>query len=299
MTETFLVEKKQVRRSFDHAAKTYDAASALQREISNRMLERLEYIKYQPEIIMDVGSGTGYGTRALKQHYSESSVIALDLAPGMLHTARGQTPWWRRNLPMLQKNRDNYVCADVDHLPFQASSINMVWSNVTLQWCNDLNITFAELHRVIAPGGLFMFSTFGPDTLKELRQTFAGLDGHTHVNRFIDMHDIGDMLVHAGFSAPVMDMEYITLTYTDLMSMLREIKGMGAHNVTQGRKHGMMGKSAWRTLQNNYEHFRREGRLPATFEVVYGHAWVNQKQIKPEDGRHIIQMPISRKKGIA
>lgn len=299
MTEAFFVEKKQVRQSFDRAAKTYDAASALQREICNRMLERLEYIKYQPETILDVGSGTGYGTRALKQHYLESRVMALDLAPSMLQAARGQTAWWRRTLPMLQKNRESYICADVDRLPLKTSSVNMAWSNLTLQWCNDLNITFAELHRVIAPEGLLMFSTFGPDTLKELRQAFTGLDGHTHVNRFVDMHDIGDTLMHAGFSAPVMDMEYITLTYSDLMSLLRELKGMGAHNVTQGRKHGMMGKSEWLTLQKNYEQFRREGKLPATFEVVYGHAWVNQKQLKPEDGRQIIQMPISRKKGIA
>lgn len=299
MTEAFQVEKKWVRQSFDRAAKTYDAASALQREICDRMLERLQYIKYQPKTILDVGSGTGYGTRALHQHYPDSSVLALDLAPGMLKAARAQTPWWKRTLPMLQKNRESYICGDVDSLPFKASSINMAWSNVTLQWCNDLNITFAELHRVMAPEGLFMFSTFGPDTLKELRQAFSGLDGHTHVNRFTDMHDIGDMLVHAGFSAPVMDMEYITLTYQDLMSLLRELKGMGAHNVTQGRRHGMMGKSEWQVLQKNYEQFRREGRLPATFEVVYGHAWVNQKQTKMADGSQIIQMHIQRKKGLA
>lgn len=299
MTEAFQVEKKWVRQSFDRAANTYDAASALQREICDRMLERLEYIKYQPRTILDAGSGTGYGTRALNKHYPDSSVLALDLAPGMLKIARGQTPWWKRNLPMLQKNRESYVCGDVDCLPLKTSSIDMVWSNVTLQWCNDLNVTFAELHRVMAPEGLFMFSTFGPDTLKELRQAFTGLDGHTHVNQFTDMHDIGDMLVHAGFSAPVMDMEYITLTYDDLMSLLRELKGMGAHNVTQGRRHGMMGKSEWSVLQKNYEQFRREGRLPATFEVVYGHAWVNQKQPKMADGSQIIQMPIQRKKGLA
>ena len=297
MTEAFQVEKKWVRQSFDRAATTYDAASALQREICERMLARLEYIKHQPQTILDMGSGTGYGTRALNKHYPEASVLALDIAPGMLQTARAQTSWWKRHFPLLQKHRASYICADVDSLPLKSSSIDMAWSNVTLQWCNDLNVTFAELYRVMAPQGLFMFSTFGPDTLKELRQAFGTLDGHTHVNRFTDMHDIGDMLMHAGFAAPVMDMEYITLTYQDLMSLLRELKGMGAHNVTQGRPHGMMGKSAWQMLQSNYEQFRREGRLPATFEVVYGHAWVNQKT-KLADGSQIIQMPIQRKKDL-
>jgi len=292
MAEEFLVEKKQVRQSFDRAAKTYDAAAILQREICNRMLERLQYIKQVPNAVLDVGSGTGYGTRALMKHYPKAEVMALDLAPGMLLAARGQTPWWKRKLPLLQTSRESFVCGDVDHLPLKTSSMNMIWSNVTLQWCNDLNVTFSELHRVLAPDGLLMFSTFGPDTLKELRQAFGGLDGHTHVNRFTDMHDIGDMLVHAGFSTPVMDMEYLTLTYQDLMSLLKELKAIGAHNVTQGRRHGLMGKSEWQALQRNYEQFRRDGKLPATFEVIYGHAWVNQKNLKTADGSHIIQMQI-------
>ncbi|TCV84765.1 malonyl-ACP O-methyltransferase BioC [Sulfurirhabdus autotrophica] len=297
MAENFQVDKKGVRQAFDRAAKSYDAAAALQREINNRMMERLQYIKHDPKTILDLGSGTGYGTRALRTEYSKAHIVALDLALGMLMSARVQTPWWKRNLPLLQSRLDNYVCGDADRLPLKTSSVDMIWSNVTLQWCNDLNVTFAELHRVLAPEGLLMFSTFGPDTLKELRQAFSGLDGHTHVNRFTDMHDIGDVMMHAGFSAPVMDMEYITLTYLDLMSLLKEIKAMGAHNVTMGRRHGMMGKSEWAKLQSIYEQFRREGRLPATFEVVYGHAWVNQKNLKTSDGSQIIQMHIQRKKG--
>lgn len=293
MSNELSVDKRLVRRSFDGAAATYDAAAVLQREVSSRMLERLDYIKHEPRTILDAGSGTGFGSRALLRRYPATDVVSLDLAPGMLEAARRQTPWWKRSLPMLGAGREQYVCGDVEALPLAPSSVQMVWSNLTLQWCNDLKGAFDEIHRVLAPGGLFMFSTFGPDTLKELRQAFAGVDGYTHVNRFVDMHDIGDLLVQCGFSQPVMDMEFITLTYGDLMALLRELKAIGAHNVNLGRRGGLMGKRAWQALQANYEVFRREGRLPATYEVVYGHAWVGQK--RAADGHQVIAMPISRR----
>lgn len=296
MTEIFAVDKRQVRRAFDRAARSYDAAAVLQREVCNRMLERLQYIKHDPQTLLDAGSGTGFGSRNLRRIYPGANMIALDIAYGMLSAARAQTPWWKRLLPLPQNSREHYVCGDVDRLPLQTSSVDMIWSNLTLQWCNDLNATFAELHRTLAPGGLLMFSTFGPDTLKELRQAFAGLDGYTHVNRFADMHDIGDALVHAGFAAPVMDMECITLTYPDLMALLKELKAIGAHNVTHGRRQGMMGKSGWRALQHAYEQFRSNGKLPATFEIVYGHAWANQKTPRLADGMRPVHMPMRRRK---
>jgi len=137
---------------------------------------------------------------------------------------------------------------------------------------------------------LLMFSTFGPDTLKELRIAFQGVDGHTHLNRFADMHDIGDMLVAAGFSDPVMDMEYITLTYDDVKAVMQDLRSIGAHNATAGRASGMMGKKAWSRVLENYEALRRDGKLPATFEVIYGHAWKPQPK-KISDGRAIIQTP--------
>jgi malonyl-CoA O-methyltransferase len=195
-------------------------------------------------------------------------------------------------LPFLSGNIPQYVGGDLERLPLAASSVNLLWSNLALQWCDDLPAAFAEFQRVLAPGGLLMFSTFGPDTLRELKRAFAGLDGHTHVNRFLDMHDIGDQLAYAGFGAPVMDMEFITLTYPDLMSLLRELKAIGAHNVTSGRSRGLMGKRTWQTMLENYEKLRQEGRLPATYEVVYGHAWVNEKKPKLSDGRQVIEFQI-------
>jgi malonyl-CoA O-methyltransferase len=189
----------------------------------------------------------------------------------------------------------NLVCADVERLPFKRDSLDLVWSNLTLQWVGDLEASFREVHRVLRPGGLFAFSTFGPDTLKELRQAFAGLDGFGHVNRFTDMHDIGDMLVHAGFAHPVMEMEYLTLTYADLKSLLRELKAIGADTVLEGRRPGLMGRRLWQQVNENYERLRRDGRLPATFEVVYGHAWAGRKD-HLEDGRQLIAFEIARRR---
>jgi malonyl-CoA O-methyltransferase len=289
MDEAFVIDKAQLRRSFDKAAATYDQAAVLQREVGDRMLERLQYIKIAPEMLLDAGCGTGYGTRQLLAQYPGTDLIAFDLAPAMLRAARGHAPRWKRSLQWLGGVRERYLCGDVEALPLRAASVDMVWSNLTLQWCNQLENAFDEFHRVLAPGGLLMFSTFGPDTLRELRDSFSRLDRHTHVNRFLDMHDIGDMLARAGFATPVMDMEQITLTYPDALSVMRDLKAIGAHNVTAGRRHGLTGKGELQALQRNYEQFRRDGKLPATYEVVYGHAW-KPPESQRSDGAQVVKV---------
>jgi len=281
----FEIDKKQIRRAFSKAAPNYDATAVLQREVCSRMLERLEYIKLQPARILDAGCGTGWGTRQLAQRYPEAQMVALDIAIGMLHSARGRSGWWEK---LFGGAKQQQICADIEALPVAANSVGLVWSNLTVQWCNDLPATFVELHRVLKTEGLLMFSTFGPDTLKELRQAFSGVDGHNHLNRFADMHDIGDMLVQAGFADPVMDMEMLTLTYDDVRAVLQDLKTIGAHNATAGRAQGLMGKNAWARLIENYERLRSNGKLPATFEVVYGHAWKPQPRTTP-DGASIIK----------
>ena len=292
------IDKRLMRRAFERAAQTYDQAAVLQREVSQRLLERLDLVKLTPSTVLDVGCGTGYGSRALAQRYPAARVMGLDIAQSMLQVARSSDTWWRRKLPMLYGPVPHYIGGDLERLPLPTSSVQLLCSNLALQWSNDLPAAFAEFRRVLAPGGLLMFTTFGPDTLRELRQAFAGLDGHTHVNRFLDMHDIGDELSFAGFATPVMDMEFLTLTYADLKDLLRELKAIGAHNVTLGRGHGLMGKRTWQAMLANYEQLRTAGRLPATYEVIYGHAWVNEKA-PPTDGRQVIQIQIqSRQMGL-
>lgn len=283
----FEIDKQAVRRAFSRAAHSYDASAVLQREVFERMLERLDIVKLQPARVLDAGCGTGWGARQLGVRYPAAQVLALDIAYGMLQAARGDTGWWKK---LFGGNKQHYINADIEALPLVAGSIDLVWSNLAIQWCNDLPGTFRELHRTLRTNGLLLFSTFGPDTLRELRSAFAEIDGHSHVNRFIDMHDIGDMLVGAGFADPVMEMETLTLTYQDVRAVMQDLKDIGAHNVTAGRNGGLMGKSAWRQVMENYERFRRDGLLPATFEIIYGHAWKPQPK-QAADGRAIIKTP--------
>jgi malonyl-CoA O-methyltransferase len=281
----FEIDKRAMRRAFSKAATHYDASAVLQREVCTRMLEKLDIIKIKPARLLDVGSGTGWGTRQLGERFKEADIVALDIAIGMLQLARGTSSWWQK---LFSATQQRFLCADAEALPLAAQGMDMVWSNLTVQWCNDLPVTFVEMNRVIRNDGLLMFSTFGPDTLRELRIAFDGVDGYNHVNRFADMHDIGDMLVAAGFADPVMEMEKITLTYNDVKAVMQDLRDIGAHNATAGRATGMMGKMKWARIVQNYETLRRDGKLPATFEIIYGHAWKVPPK-KTADGRVIIK----------
>jgi len=287
MSDEWLIDKRLARRAFERAAATYDAAAVLQNEVCVRMLARLDYVKLAPAVVLDAGAGTGSALPGLMRRFPRTRVIALDLALAMLRRARNRAALWERLL--LRRAAPAPLCADIEQLPLAQASVDLAWSNLALQWVNDPSRAFTELHRVLAPGGLLMFSTFGPDTLGELRAAYRGTDSHTHVNRFIDMHDIGDMLVHGGFADPVMDMERLTLTYADVRELMRDLKAIGAHNVTRGRPPGLSGKSRIAAVAHNYEALRREGRLPATFEVVYGHAWKPMPRVSPT-GRPVIDI---------
>jgi malonyl-CoA O-methyltransferase len=277
-----------VRRSFEETAAAYDAAAVLQNEVCRRMLARLDYIKVDPALVLDAGSGTGNAVAGLLARWPRARVIALDLALAMARRARARRPWWRSLLD-LRGPRLAAVCGDIEQLPLAAGCAGVVWSNLTVQWVNQTQRAFSEMHRVLAPGGLALFSTFGPDTLKELRTSFQDVDRHTHVHRFVDMHDIGDMLIACGFADPVMDMEVMTLTYDDVIGVMRDLKAIGAHNATLGRPAGLAGKSLLAKVTRNYEAFRRDGKLPATFEVVYGHAWKPRPRVSPT-GRPVIDI---------
>jgi len=293
------LDRRLVRRAFERAADTYDQAAVLQREIGARMAERLGIIKLTPGAILDAGCGTGEALGELRTRYPAAQIIGLDLAWNMALAAR------RRSTPVATAERSllsrflgppaatpapapRVVCGDIGQLPLAAGSVDLVWSNLALQWVDAPPQVFAEFHRVIANGGLLSFTTFGPDTLRELRSAFAAADAATHVNRFVDMHDLGDMLVEAGFADPVMDMEMLTLTYADGTALMRELKALGAHNVTADRPRGMMGRARWRRMLESLEAFRREGRLPASFEVIYGHAWKPAPRVAA-DGRAIVR----------
>ncbi len=274
------IDKRHARRSFERAASRYDEAAELQREIADRMIERLDYVRLDPGRVLDLGSGTGYALDPLRRRFGKAGVIALDFAHSMLVEVRKRGRWLRR---------PRCICADAESLPLADGCIDLIFSNATLQWCNDPQATFREFARVLSPGGLLLFSTFGPDTLKELRAAWSQADGYSHVSRFPDMHDVGDDLMRAGFLDPVMDAERLTLTYSKAADLMRDLKLIGARNATAGRPRGLTGRRRHKTMEQAYETYREEGRLPATYEVVYGLAWAPvQRQVA--DG---IAVPVS------
>ncbi len=271
MADRYFIETRLKRRAFERAAATYDAAAALQREVARRLFERLDYVKHSPQVRLDAGAGTGFATRGLQARYPDSSVIALDIARAMLK--RVPSGW--------------LVCADIEQLPLKRAAVGMVWCNLALQWSNSPDKVFQEVQRVLQPGGLYLFSTFGPDTLKELRA--AWVDEHTHMNLFFDMHDLGDLLLAAGLSDPVMERESMTVTYSEVTDLMRDLKAIGAQNATAGRRMGLTGRARIRTVKENYERCRENGKLPATFEVIYGHAWKPETRLS-SSGRPVIDI---------
>jgi malonyl-CoA O-methyltransferase len=266
------IDKEQARAAFSRAAPHYDEVAVLQREIGARMIERLGLVKITPRSILDIGAGTGHATAELAKRYRKASVVALDFALPMLQRARKRGSWLRR---------PRCVCGDLDRLPFADHSFDLIYSNATLQWSNDLEHSFGEFLRVLRPGGLLMFSTFGPDTLKELRAAWGAVDSSSHVSQFQDMHDVGDALVRSRFAEPVMDVDRMTLTYPEVEGLMRDLKVLGAHNVTVDRRRGLTGKGPMAAMRAAYEQFRVDGLLPASYEVVYGHAWAPERMQAP------------------
>ncbi len=281
----WLLDKVLVRRSFERAASSYDQTAYLQREIGGRLFEHLDPILLQPARVLDLGTGTGASLGELKRRFPRASILAMDLASTMLQQARSKQRWpWRRPA---------YVCADAEALPLATASVDLIFSSLTFQWCNDLGRLFSECARVLRPGGLILFSTFGPDTLTELRTSWEAVDGHSHVNRFVDMHDLGDAMTSSGFADVVMDREQIRVEYSELRFLLHELKAIGAHNVTRGRNRGLTGRARLRALSDHYEQFRSGGKLPARYEVVYGHAWRVESRREPAPVSELQGIPIN------
>lgn len=272
--DIYSIDKARVRDSFDRAAETYDAAAVLQKFVRTEMLSRLDLVAMRPTRILDAGCGTGHASAALMKKYPKTELLSLDLALGMLKKTQSVNASLANRIKrVFGQAQQNLLCADIEQLPLADTSVDMIFSNLAIQWCNDLDAAFAGMHRVLRTDGLLTFSTLGPDTLKELRIASKTDGERVSVSRFFDMHDIGDALVRAGFSAPVLDVERVVLTYDDAIDVMRDLKAIGAHNAADGRGRGLQGRDFLKRITENYEQFRRDGKLPATFEVVYGHAW--------------------------
>ena len=260
----FQLDPTQVRRHFGRAASTYEKHDALQREVGDALLERLGFYLETPLRVVDVGAGTGRGSALLKQKYPKAEVIAVDLALPMLRAAKQHSSW---------RKPFRRVCAEATRLPLADHSVDVLYSNLCFQWVDDLPALFGECMRVLKPGGFMAFSSFGPDTLMELRAAWAEADQQPHVGRFLDMHDVGDAMLNAGLRDPVLDVFRYTLTYSEPRKLLEELRGLGATNADRARARGLTGKGRYRRMLAAYEAMRTDGRIPASWEVVSAHAW--------------------------
>jgi len=283
------LDRRAARRWFERAAPT-PGADTLAREVERRMAERLGYVKHDPARILNAGCGAA-GWAVLRDRYPGAEIVAVDSALGLLKRSRDARPLAARALALLRGAREHIVCADMSALPLTPGACGMIWSNLALAWSADLGATIREWHRVLSVGGLLMFSTYGPDTLKELRATFV--DTLPHVHPFLDMHDIGDALVAAGFADPVMDMEPITLTFGNLDGLVADLRATGQRNAHAERRRALTGARRWARARAAYAALARDGRIPATFEVVYGHAWKAAPRVAA-DGRAIIRIDRNR-----
>jgi malonyl-CoA O-methyltransferase len=271
------IEKYRIQKHFDAKAECYESSAVLQREVCDRMLERLHLVTLKPECVVDVGAGTGWGVQGLLKHYPSSRIIALDISSAMLKQSKQKGGWFRK---------PGLVCGDAESIPMADASVDIVFSSLMLQWC-DAEKVFEEFHRILKPGGMLMFSTFGPDTLKELRYSWKQVDDKIHVNDFVDMHDLGDALLAKGFAEPVMDMDLMTLTYNDAKEVMMDLKNIGANTPMKNENRGLLTPRKFQRVLDAYESFRKEGVVPASYEIVYGHAWksekVASKKIEPKE----------------
>ena len=274
MEKNSVSEKHRIQRHFDAKAMRYESSAVLQRNVCEELLQRLDLTNLKPDVVLDVGCGTGLGTQGLLKKYKKSKVLSLDLSPEMLRQTKTKGGLLRK--PKL-------ICADAEDIPLQDESVDLVFSSLMLQWC-DYKKVFAEFKRILKPNGLLMFTTFGPDTLMELKSSWATVDNHAHVNDFTDMHDLGDELIQVGLAEPVMDMDMMTLTYKDAVSVMADLKAIGANttlkNQTRSTEQGLVTPGKLRRVIESYESYRANGLVPASYEVLYGHAWKTQQRQK-------------------
>jgi malonyl-CoA O-methyltransferase len=269
------LSKKEIARSFNHAADTYEDAAVLQREVADRLLSRLDFININPKLVLDLGGGTGYSALLLEKRYKHAKIVILDLAEKMLLKGKINHKRWF--------DHKRYVCADAEKIPFADNTADLIFSNLMLHWTQDPEATIKEMQRVLKPEGLLLFSTLGPDTLFELKKSWEIVDSKPHVHQFLDMHFIGDYLQRAAFKSPVVDMEFITLTYNDLKKVLVDLKDLGTHNIANNRNRALTGKEKFSKFVRAYEEFRnQDGLLPVTYEVIYGLGWGTEKNLQSE-----------------
>lgn len=279
---------RTVRRQFERAATRYDDFAFLQRDVEERLIARLQYLKLAPRCIVDLGAGTGAAVPLLEARFPKANLILVDHSSAMLQqAARHRRRWF---------SRTSLLCADAAHTGLPDASVDMIHSNLLLHWLDDLPATLAECCRILKPGGLLLFSTVGPETLVELRRAWASFDENPHVHLFLDMHDVGDAVIQAGFASPVMERENLTVTYRTPEDLIRDLRATGVRNAHPGRTRALRGRSQKQALFEALETGRRDGVLSVSYELVAGHAWAPTRDTRPQDGSTVAAFPLNQLK---
>ena len=297
-----LFDARQVRRAFSRSAAGYAAAAQLQHQVEARLLESLDYLddpaldREAPQRVLDLGCGTGSAAAAMQNRWPKAQVLAIDMALPMLQQARHGATRWAASRWNPFARTPQLVCADARALPLADASVDVLFSNLCLQWVDDLDAVFACFRRVLKPRGMLLVSTFGPDTLWELREAFAQADDAPHVSPFADIAGFGDALVRAGFHQPVIDRELDVTHYPDLPSLMRELRAIGATNALHSRRHTLTGRARFSAAANAYDGMRDgQGALPATWETISAMAWAPEAGTPIREGDvDVAAIPISR-----
>ena len=265
----------KIKTAFNKAAVTYDRNAVLQQEVGRRLFDRLSYFSIAPKNILDLGMGTGFVTKLLAEHYTKAKLFGLDFAYNMLKTAENKNLSSAKNI--------NFICGDINRLPFADKSIDLIFSNFSMHWGENIRKIFQECYRVLKNDGLLMFSIPGPNTLYELKAALSLTDpNYDHVNNFIDMHDLGDMLIQSKFAHPVMDNDHFTLTYSKVINILKDLKSVGAQvKLSNNYRRGLLGKDKINQFTAAYDKFKQpDNKYPLTYEVIFGHAFKLSKPVK-------------------
>lgn len=255
-----LADKRLIAASFSRAAESYDGVAALQREVGLDLLQDVLRKQVSPNTVLDLGCGTGHFCNHLARNFRNAHLLGLDLSLGMLRKTRENSGLSR------------LICADANALPLRDESVDLIFSNLALQWCDDLPAVFKGLKRVLKPQGYFFFSSFGPETLSELRAAWKKVDDYAHVNAFqsVDFHI--ESLIQAGFSEFIVSSGVKTLCYPSVDALMHELKRLGAHNVNLNRPKSLMGKAAMQKMREAYADAMVDGNIRAGFEMVVGYA---------------------------
>ncbi len=278
---TFSLDQQQVKHALGRAAGSYNQANILQKEIADRLLEQLNTLAIQPQCILDVSARTGYSALQLLQRYPNAEIISLDASLDLLSQSTAQTA---------------RVCAQADRLPFQSAQFDLIVMNLAFDWLPEKLVGLQEWRRVLKPGGLFLFSALGPDTLYELRESFFAVDNQPHVHPFLDMHEIGDMLLKTNLSEPVVQSEYIQLTYKNLSRLFKDLRETGTTYAEKNRRKTFLGKNRWRSMLAHYQNFLDPNhKYRATFEIIYAVCWAKEELIERENNEVVISLNTIKK----